>query len=371
MISQPPLRHVDWVLYLLVVAMSVFGAVMIYSATKGPDTADTYFFFRQVLFVVLGTGIMSAVALLDYRVLRDFAWPIYGVAVFLLLAVLSPLGSESKGAQAWFSLAGFQLQPSELTKLAVIIALAALLESFRGEVSLTRLGQALAVVGAPMLLILLQNDLGTMLVFAAITMGMLLVGGVRGRHIALLAVAALTLTVGVLTSDVLADYQKARLTTFIDPGGSSGDDPGTAADTFNVRQAQTAIANGGVAGQGLFEGQQTQLAFVPEQQTDFIFTVPAEELGFIGAATVLALYGVIVWRIWRTAQLARDTFGTLLCVGVLSMFVFQLFQNAGMAMGIMPVTGLPLPFMSYGGSSTLASFAAMGLVLSVHMHRFR
>jgi rod shape determining protein RodA len=366
-----PLRHVDWILYLLVVAMSVFGAVMIYSATKGPDTADTYFFFRQVLFVVLGTGIMSAVALLDYRVLRDFAWPIYGVAVFLLLAVLSPLGSESKGAQAWFSLAGFQLQPSELTKLAVIIALAALLESFRGEVSLTRLGQALAVVGAPMLLILLQNDLGTMLVFAAITMGMLLVGGVRGRHIALLAVAALTLTVGVLTSDVLADYQKARLTTFIDPGGSSGDDPGTAADTFNVRQAQTAIANGGVAGQGLFEGQQTQLAFVPEQQTDFIFTVPAEELGFVGAATVLALYGVIVWRIWRTAQLARDTFGTLLCVGVLSMFVFQLFQNAGMAMGIMPVTGLPLPFMSYGGSSTLASFAAMGLVLSVHMHRFR
>ncbi len=190
-------------------------------------------------------------------------------------------------------------------------------------------------------------------------------------HRPLFVVAALTLTVGVLTSDVLADYQKARLTTFIDPGGQETDDPSAAADTFNVTQAQTAIANGGMTGQGLFEGQQTQLAFVPEQQTDFIFTVPAEELGFLGAALVLAVYGAIVWRIWRTAQLARDTFGTLLCVGVLSMVVFQIFQNIGMAMGIMPVTGLPLPFMSYGGSSTLASFAAMGLVLSVHMHRFR
>jgi rod shape determining protein RodA len=234
-------------------------------------------------------------------------------------------------------------------------------------VSLSRLGQALLVAGIPMALILLQNDLGTVLVFAAITMGMLLVGGVRGRHIVLLSLAALAMTVGVLTSDVLADYQKARLTTFIDPEG----DPTAQADTFNVRQAQTAIANGGVVGQGLFDGPQTQLAFVPEQQTDFIFTVPAEELGFVGAATVLGLYGVVVWRIWRTAHLARDQFGTLVSVGVLSMFVFQLFQNVGMAMGIMPVTGLPLPFMSYGGSSTLMSFAAMGLVLSVHMHRFR
>jgi rod shape determining protein RodA len=350
----------------LVVGLAAFGAVMIYSATKGPDTSDTYFLMRQLLFLGLGVVIMGAVALTDYRILRDFAWPIYGVALLLLVLVLSPLGSESKGAQAWFSFLGFQLQPSELTKLAVIIALAALLDSFRGEVSLSRLGQALLVVGIPMGLILLQNDLGTMLVFAAITMGMLLVGGVRGRHIALLAVAAFALTVGVLTSDVLADYQKARLTTFIDPG-----DPAAQTDTYNVEQAQRAIANGGFGGQGLFEGPQTQLAFVPEQQTDFIFTVPAEELGFLGAATVLALYGVIVWRIWRVAQLARDPFGTLVCVGILSMFVFQIFQNIGMTMGIMPVTGLPLPFMSYGGSSTLASFVAVGLVLSVHMHRFR
>lgn len=361
-----PWRHVDGLLVVAVVAIALFGVLMIFSATRGvDDAADTHFLWRQLLFVVVGAGFMVGAALVDYRRLLAQAPLIYGVSVFLLVAVLSPLGSESKGAQAWFAVAGFQFQPSELAKLAVIVALAALLAAFRGEVSLVRLAQALALVGLPMLLILAQNDLGTVLVFMAIAMGMLLVGGVQGRHIAVLSIVGLMAVLGVLNSDVLKDYQRARLTVFIDP---SGDESGQA---FNVLQAQTAIANGGMTGKGLFEGPQTQLAFVPEQQTDFIFTVPAEELGFIGAAGLLALYGVMVWRIWRAAQLARDPFGTLLCTGVLSMLVFQLFQNTGMAMGIMPVTGLPLPFLSYGGSSTLASFVAVGLVLSVHMHRFR
>jgi rod shape determining protein RodA len=281
--------------------------------------------------------------------------------------VLSPLGSESKGAQAWFSFGGFQLQPSEFAKVAVIVFCAALLARWRDELSLNRVGIALAVVGLPMLLILAQNDLGTVLVFCAIAMGLLLVGGVRGRHLALLVVLAVAVAGAVLNSDVLKEYQRDRLTSFIDPSS----DEGGQTFTFNVQQAQKAIANGGFSGQGLFEGPQTQLAFVPEQQTDFIFTVPAEELGFVGAAGLLALYGLLVWRIWRVAQLARDQFGTLLCVGVLCMVVFQMFQNIGMAMGIMPVTGLPLPFLSYGGSSTIACFLALGLVQSVHMHRFR
>ncbi len=169
----------------------------------------------------------------------------------------------------------------------------------------------------------------------------------------------------ILKSDVLATYQKERLTTFLD---SNHD---TAGATYNVTQSQTTIANGGPWGKGLFKGPQTQLGFVPEQQTDFIFTVVGEELGFAGAATLLVLFAVIMWRIWRAAQLARDLLGTLFCVGVLAMFVFQVFESVGMTMGIMPVTGIPLPFMSYGGSSTLACFAAIGLVLNVHMHRFR
>jgi rod shape determining protein RodA len=170
---------------------------------------------------------------------------------------------------------------------------------------------------------------------------------------------------GAFNSSVLDQYQKDRLTGFLNP---DQDSQGT---TYNVDQSQTAISNGGVTGEGLFQGRQTELGYVPEQQTDFIFTAVGEELGFVGGAMVIGLYGVIMWRVWRTAQLSRDLLGTLYCVGVLSMLVFQVFENVGMAMGIMPVTGIPLPLLSYGGSSTLVTFAAIGLVLNVHMRRFR
>ena len=170
--------------------------------------------------------------------------------------------------------------------------------------------------------------------------------------------------VGLLSSGLLADYQKDRLTVFLNPGA------GLQAEAYNLNQSKIAIGSGGVLGKGLFNGTQTQLDIVPEQHTDFIFTAVGEELGFIGAATLLVLFAVIGWRIWRIAQLSRDQFGVLLCVGVLSMLAFQIFQNAGMTMGIMPITGIPLPFVSYGGSSTIALFAALGLVQNVHMRRF-
>jgi rod shape determining protein RodA len=210
-----------------------------------------------------------------------------------------------------------------------------------------------------------QPDLGTALVYVAIVLAMLLIGGVKGRHILVLSLAGILCTVGVLQSNVLKEYQKNRLAVFLDP------DTDKSEAGYNLNQSIITISRGKLTGDGLFQGKQTQLRYVPEQQTDFIFTVVGEELGFVGTASFLLLMAAIVWRIWRTAALARDQFGQLVCVGVLAMFVFQIFESVGMTTGIMPVTGIPLPFMSYGGSTTLACFAGVGLVLNVHMRRFR
>jgi rod shape determining protein RodA len=361
-----PWRHVDVVLVVSVAVLAAMGVLMVFSATRGPtDPPDRSFLVRQALFVTVGAAVMVAATLVDYRRLRDWAWALYGATMLGLLAVLSPLGQQSKGAQAWFGFGSFQVQPAEFAKVVLILTLAAVLAMWAGDIDLRRLGLLLVVAGAPMALILLQPDLGTVLVLVSIVLGMLLVAGLRLRYIVALTLVGLIGVVGILNSNVLKQYQKDRLTAFLDPGR---DTQGT---TYNVTQSQIAVASGGLTGEGLFDGRQTQLRFVPEQQTDFIFTAVGEELGFAGAATVLGLYGVVMWRIWRTAQLSRDLLGTLLCVGVLSMLAFQVFENVGMAMGIMPVTGIPLPLLSYGGSSTLTTFASLGLVLNVHMRRFR
>jgi rod shape determining protein RodA len=361
-----PWRHVDVVLVVCTVAIGALGALMVYSATKGTGSApDTSYLKREAVFMVVGAAAMFGVAFFDYRRLLNWVWPIYGACLFALALVVSPLGQRSKGAQAWFGFGSFQLQPAEFAKLGMIIALAALLAAYNGDIDLRRLGILLGVAGAPMALIMLQPDLGMVLIFLAVLMGMLLVGGVRGRYLLALTLIGIIGTVAVLNSSVLKQYQKDRLTAFINPAND------TQGSTYNVNQSQTAIGAGGVTGQGLFNGRQTQLSFVPEQQTDFIFTVVGEELGFVGASALLVLYAVVIWRVWRAAALARDRFGQLVCAGILSFFVFQVFENVGMAMGIMPVTGIPLPFLSYGGTSIVTSFLAVGLVLSVHMRRFR
>jgi rod shape determining protein RodA len=242
---------------------------------------------------------------------------------------------------------------------------AALLGACEPPLKARRLVMALVVLALPVALIMLQPDLGTALVFVAITMGMLLVAGARARHIVVLTAVGVIGVVGILTSDVLEDYQRDRLTNFLGAEEVDVQDGG-----YNSDQSKAAIASGSVNGKGLFEGTQTRLGFVPEQHTDFIFTAVGEELGFVGSATVLGLLALICVRIWRTAQIASDRLGMLICVGVLSMLVFQIFQNIGMTMGIMPITGITLPFMSYGGSSVIASWLAIGLVLNVHMRRF-
>lgn len=362
-------RHVDAVLVAATISVALLGCLMIYSATRfglaqqGLDPMSSL--KRQALFVATGIVVMAVVAAVDHRHLRALAPLLYAGGLGLLVVVVSPLGTEVKGARSWFSFGSFQLQPAELAKLVTIVALAAYCADRRGDLDARRLLAALAVAGTPMALIMLQPDLGSALVFVAVTMGMLLVAGARPRHIATLTLLGVVGVVGVLQLDLLEGYQKERLTAFATEG--EGDRQGAA---FQLAQAKTTVAAGGIAGTGVFAGTQTKLGFVPEQQTDFIFTVVGEELGFIGSAGLLLLYSLIVWRLARIGLRARDTFGMLVCVGIISMLVFHVFQNMGMAMGIMPITGIPLPLMSYGGSATVTVFAALGLALNVRMHRF-
>jgi rod shape determining protein RodA len=339
---------------------------MILSSTRGsdPDAYDVSFLRRQLLFVGAGVLAMVLITLVDYRRLRDFAWIPYTAALIMLGLVVSPLGTERRGSQAWFQIGAFQLQPAELAKVGVIFAVATLLARAEAPLAARWVGLALVLLGVPVALIMLQPDLGTTLVFVAISMGMLLIGGAKLRHIVVLSAAGLLVVVAVLDSDLLEDYQRDRLTVFLDQ------DQGLREETYNLNQSKIAVGSGGLGGKGLFEGTQTRLGNVPEQHTDFIFTALGEELGFAGSATLLGLFALLCLRVWRTAQIARDRLGTLICAGVLTMLVFQIFQNVGMTVGIMPITGIPLPFMSYGGSSVIASWLAIGLVLNVHMRRY-
>ncbi|GIT77146.1 MAG: hypothetical protein Ct9H300mP31_16770 [Acidimicrobiaceae bacterium] len=271
------------------------------------------------------------------------------------------VGIEVKGARAWFQVAGNQFQPSELGKVVLILTLAAWLG--RTEEPRARgFSGAVALAGLPVVLIVLQPDLGTVLVYGAIAVGMVLVAGAKGRHLLILGLLLLTGLVGVLRSEVLEDYQVRRLMVFVD------EETDTAA-SYNLEQAQVAIGNGGLTGRGLFQGTQNNSELVPEQQTDFIFTVVAEETGFVGSALVLGIVGLLLLRVWRIGRLADDRFGMLVSAGVYTMLLFQVFQSVGMSTGIMPITGIPFPLVSYGGSSVVTTFISLGPVQSVHMRR--
>lgn len=362
-----PSRNVDWALLVAAAALSMLGAAMVFSTTRGSGPeADTSYLGREIIFLLLSAGVVAATSLVDYRRLREAAPIIYLCSLGLLGGVLVA-GTNIKGAQAWYAFGPFQLQPSEPAKIALVVTLAAVLSAWRARLGLPRLVVVLLLAAVPMGLILLQPDLGTCLVFVAVTFGMLVTAGVQARYLAALLVLGAVGVVAALNSGVLADYQRDRLTVFLT--GAEGSS--SRREAYNIEQSETAISLGGVRGWGFGQGPQTQAGFVPEQETDFIFTAVGEELGFIGAATLLVLFGVVASRTLRSAQLARDDFGALLSVGILVMLAFQLFQNVGMTMGIMPITGIPLPFVSYGGSSLLTTWAAVGLVLNVRMRRFR
>ena len=342
----------DLVLVGSAVALAGLGVVLVGAATRrqGPALAA-----RQLVWVVLGIGVMAAAAVVDLEAVRRRAGVLYLAGLAGLGLVLSPLGATTNGAQAWFSLGPLALQPAELLKPVLVVALAAHGVRAGGPLDGRRLVGGLVLLGLPVGLVLLQPDLGTAMVLVSLTVGVVAVAGARARHLALLALLGVLAVAGILRAGVLAPYQLDRLTGFLhqshDPRGA----------TWNLEQAKIAIGSGGIAGEGLFSGSQTRLAYVPEQHTDFVFTVVGEELGLVGGATVLGLFALLAWRIWRAAWRSTDAFGALCCAGVLAMLVFQVTENVGMTMGITPITGIPLPFLSYGGSSMLACFAGVGL----------
>ncbi len=366
------IRHVDPVLLLAVVVLVVSGLFMVYSAThqslEAVNLDPGTYLKRQATFGALGMVIVMIVASFDYRFLKVYAGIIYTASIVLLVLVRTPLGTTVKGSQRWFELFGFQLTPSELTKIALILMLAAYLAELRRsstDLSLQDLYSATAIAVVPSLLVFLQPDLGTSIVLVSILVGILVVAGARGRYLGILALTAIVLIVGGLQLGLVKDYQIARLTSFLDPQN----DPQRTG--WNRQQAEIAIGSGGLTGTGYLEGSQTNLDFVPEQHTDFIFTVVGEEFGFVGAVTMLLAFAVLLWRAFRIALLSKDPFGTYMAAGIASMFAIQIFVNVGMTIGIMPITGITLPFVSYGGSSLLTNAIAVGLLLNVHMRRFK
>ncbi len=367
-VQKPPWwLHVDPFLMLSALAVTVMGTVLVYSATRGGlgglEDPDRSVVTRQAFFAAFGVLVGTVAAFVTPGHLKRY-WPIaFAVFCVALWAVLQ-FGVEVNGTRGWFSFGPLRFQPSEIGKLVVIVGLAFVLSPGSGVVSLLRLLAALAVTTVPIGLLLLQPDLGTTLVYVAVAVVVLVVSGVRARWLVALALLALLGTVAVFQSDALAEYQQARLTVFLaDPSEVS---PAAAEYAYNAKQARIAVGNGGLNGQGLFEGTQTQSDLVPFQETDFIFTVAGEELGFVGSSLLLGLYALMLFRIWRTAQVASGQPGRLICVGVFAMFLFQLFQAVGMTMEMMPVTGIPLPLVSYGGSSMLTSMLALGLVAGVY-----
>ncbi|TML43619.1 MAG: rod shape-determining protein RodA [Actinobacteria bacterium] len=363
------LQHLDVVLLGSTVCVALLGVVMVYSATQAKQQVlgvDPHFYLkRQAVFVALGLVAMIFTAAVDYHKFEELGALAYLGVVGGLALVMSPFGSVAKGSQRWFQLGSFQLQPSAFAGVAVILVVATLCCRARRGIDLRRLGVVLFLAGLPMGLVVLQPDLGTALVLGVILLTMLFVAGARGRHLAVLGLLVVFAVAAVVHLGMLKRYQVERLTAFYDQQHTNQQ------ATYNLKQSETAIGAGGPFGRGLFHGTQTNLAYVPEQHTDFIFTAVGEQLGFIGGATLLALFGIIVWRVWRTAQLSRDALGALLCAGVLGMVTVSVFENAGMTMGILPITGIPLPLMSYGGSAVIATLAALGLVMNVGMRRFR
>lgn len=368
MARKAPLRHLDPTLLFVTLALVSFGALMVYSATfsarENVGLDPSTFLKRQVTYAVVGAVILLLVASVDYRYIRAFAPIIYGVTILMLILVLTPLGEQVAGARRWIDLGFLQAQPSELAKIAVIISVAALLAERKGEIGGTDVVLTLGIAVVPSVLILLEPDLGTTLVFVFITAALLLLGGARLRHFLVLGLVCLVAVIAALQTGTIKDYQKDRLTAFLDPS------PDIQSEGYNLTQSKIAIASGGFRGRGLgAENTQTALNYVPEQHTDFIFTAVGEQLGFTGSITLLSLFAFLIWRALRIASLSRDMFGTLVAGGIAALWVFQIFVNMGMTMGIMPITGIPLPFISFGGSSMITNFVAVGLLLNIHMRR--
>ena len=357
----------DWWLVLPALSLSLLGAALVWSATQGPLLAAHRFGasygLRHAMNLGIGLCLCWAVSRMGHRAIQRATPVLYTCSVLGLLLVLSPLGSTVNGAHAWIRLpAGFSIQPSEFAKVAIIVGVALVVTDRSGSdaPSTGTVVRALAIAGLPAGLVLLQPDLGTVLVIGAVVIGMLLVAGLRVWHVIALTIAGAAAVAAAFALGLVDQYQIDRLTAFARP------DEGARTFGYNTMQARIAIGSGGLVGQGWRHGSQTQGGFVPYDHTDFVFSVAGEELGLVGALVLLGLLALVLWRGLTIALRARDAFGRLVAAGIVLWFALQAFENIGMNLGIMPVTGVPLPFVSYGGSSMFAIWIGIGLLLNVN-----
>ncbi len=366
-------RDLDWVLVVAAIGVTIFGSVLVWSASRA-DMASVNdpqsYLKRHLINVVVAMALGYVASRLDYRWLRAYTPVIYIVSVLLLLVVFIPvLGTSIAGARAWIDLpGGFTIQPSEFAKVAIIMMMAAILAEKRDVESEPHDREVLMSVGVavlPILIILVQNDTGTVLVLGSVALSVIAVSGARRRWVIGLIGGAVIGILLALQLGLLQSYQISRLTSFLNPAG----EPGGA--TYNSTQARIAVGGGGWTGYGLFEGPQTQGKFVPVNESDFIFTVVGEELGFIGSALLILLICVILWRAIRIAMKADDLYGRLISTGIVAWLAFQTFENIGMTLGIMPITGIPLPLVSAGGTSMMSTWIAIGLLENVRLHSAR
>ncbi|MHB8303111.1 MAG: rod shape-determining protein RodA [Acidobacteriaceae bacterium] len=355
-------RDFDWTLLAFVLALSVISVLEIYSATL--HTKFVHFDEKQVLWLAAGFASMFVLSLIDYHVLLDIAVWAYGFCLVSLVTVML-VGTKVMGARRWIRLpGGVHFQPSEWVKLVLIVVLARYFTNLSGrDLTWKDIFKAMALVGLPMLLVLKQPDLGTALTYVPVLLIGLFLGGIRFRQAAVLVLAA-SLAIVPAWYKVLKPYQKQRLTSFMQP---DNDPRGSG---YQIRQSLIAVGSGGIWGQGAAQGTQTQGDFLPIPYTDFIFAAFCEEHGLVGAIFVLLLYFLLLMRLVQNAQTAADLPGTLIVMGVVAVLIFQIAVNVGMVIGLMPVTGIPLPLMSYGGSSVLFTFLALGIVMNIRMSRF-
>ncbi|MFC9653400.1 MULTISPECIES: rod shape-determining protein RodA [unclassified Streptomyces] len=366
-------RRLDWPLLFSALALSLVGSLLVWSATRNRtqlNQGDPYYFLvRHLLNTGIGFALMVGTIWLGHRTLRGAVPALYGLSVVLVLLVLTPLGATINGAHAWIVIGGgFTLQPSEFVKVTIILGMAVMLaarvdagDQIHPDHRTVAKSLVLAVI--PMAIVMLMPDLGSVMVMAVIVLGVLLASGASNRWIIGLVGAGVAGAITVAALGVLDEYQINRFAAFanpeLDPAGVG----------YNTNQARIAIGSGGLTGTGLFRGSQTTGQFVPEQQTDFVFTVAGEELGFVGAGLILLLLGVVLWRACRIARETTELYGTIVAAGIIAWFAFQSFENIGMTLGIMPVAGLPLPFVSYGGTAMFAAWIAVGLLQSIRVQR--
>jgi rod shape determining protein RodA len=361
-----PSRNIDWVLMSVQFVLTAMGFFVVFSASRTRISDDPYAFAtRQVVFAIIAAVVMFIVMAFDYEWWKDRAAFLYGVTL-VLLTLLFLLGVAAGEDKISFDLGPFNFQPAELAKFTTLLMLAAYLSEERSEeVTYARFLGGLMIVGAPAVLVIIQPDLGSASVLVSMAMGVLLVAGAKARYIALITFLSIATVMAAFVGRLVNSYQAARIRALINPDAASGD------DLYQAENAMRAIGTGGIWGKGWLEGPLTNGRDIPVMWADFPFAAIGEQFGLVGASVVLGLIAIALVRIWRIAHLARDLLGLYLCAGVFSMLLWQTFQNVAMTLQIMPVTGLPLPFISYGGSGLIVYFAMFGLVQSVHMRRMR